>query len=99
MPLLWSLAVRRHFAAINTVAPGGAFRLPAAVPVPLANECTIKSPSIAFSVAQYALKSPPAISTDLPAGIGEPRFPGMFDMITAELTTAADKLTHLRRFL
>jgi hypothetical protein len=26
-------------------------------------------------------------------------FPGMFDLVKPQITTAADKLTHLRRFL
>jgi hypothetical protein len=37
--------------------------------------------------------------SNLPAREAEHRLPAMFDTIAAELTTAADKLVHLRRFL
>ena len=36
---------------------------------------------------------------NLPPGQPRPTMQGMFDTITAELATAADKLAHLRRFL
>jgi hypothetical protein len=36
---------------------------------------------------------------NLQPGRSRPNLRGMFDTIKAELTTAADKLAHLRRFL
>jgi hypothetical protein len=41
----------------------------------------------------------PASGFNLLLTASERRVPGMFDTITAELTTANDKLSHLRRFL
>jgi hypothetical protein len=40
-----------------------------------------------------------AATFSLPPGHPRPTIAGMFDTISAELATAADKLAHLRRFL
>jgi hypothetical protein len=50
-----------------------------------------------FPFVEFPLQSPQIIG--LQPTHPRPTFPAMFDTITAELTTATDKLDHLRRFL
>ena len=63
---------------------------------------TLRTGIIVLSVWSLAMGEPARAQTgtfNLPPGPPPPTMRAMFDTITAELTTATDKLAHLRRFL